>query len=132
MRAFITFNRDMMHLPVVWQLWVLLLVSMNLFVPLLYLDRLEAQVALGTGVVSLALMTGLSARFGFTRIVGLGHIVWVPLLAFLWIRVGATPAHELFGLWMRVLIGVNTVSLVLDAVDVIRYLAGDRAEMVTV
>jgi hypothetical protein len=59
MRAFITFNRGMMHMPVPWQLWLLLLVTVNLIVPLVYLDRLEAQVVAGTMVVSMLLMTGL-------------------------------------------------------------------------
>ncbi len=74
MRAFLTFTRGMMHMPVPWQLWLLLLVTVNLIVPLVYLDRLEAQVVAGTMVVSMLLMTGLTARTGFTRLLGLGHI----------------------------------------------------------
>ncbi len=132
MRAFITFNRGMMHMPVPWQLWLLLLVTVNLIVPLVYLDRLEAQVVAGTMVVSMLLMTGLTARTGFTRLLGLGHIAWVPLLVFLWTRLDAVPADEGFGLWMRVLITLNALSLLIDAVDVIRYIAGDRVKTVAV
>ena len=36
-----------MHMSVPWQLWLLLLVTVNLVVPLFYLDRLKAQVAMG-------------------------------------------------------------------------------------
>ena len=93
-------------------------------------DRLEAQVVMGSLLVSMTLMTVLTARVGFTRLVGLGHIVWVPLLYFLWSRLGEIPADNLFGVWVRALIAVNAVSLLLDAVDVIRYVAGDRAETV--
>ena len=132
MRAFITFNRGMLHMPVPWQLWLLLLVTVNVVVPLFYLDRLEAQVVAGTLVVSMLLMTGLTARVGFTRLLGLGHIAWVPLLYFLWTRLHVVPADDGFGIWMRVLMTLNAFSLVIDAVDVIRYIAGDRAKTVEV
>jgi hypothetical protein len=36
----------------------------------------------------------------------------------------------LFGIWVRALMMLNAVSLVIDAADVIRYVAGDRAETV--
>ncbi len=132
MRAFITFNRGMMHMPVPWQLWLLLLVTVNLIVPLVYLDRLEAQVVVGTMVASMLLMTGLTARTGFTRLLGLGHMAWVPLLVFLWTRLDGVPADDGFGIWMRLLMALNALSLVIDTVDVIRYIAGDRAETVVV
>ena len=131
MRAFITFNKGLMKMPVYWQPWLLLLVALNLVVPLVFFaDRLEAQVVMGSLLVSMTLMTVLTARVGFTRLVGLGHIVWVPLLYFLSSRLGEIPADNLFGVWVRALIAVNAVSLLLDAVDVIRYVAGDRAETV--
>ena len=132
MRAFITFNRGMLHMPLPWQLWLLLLVCMNLVVPLYFLNRLEAQVVVGGLLVSMLLMTVLTARTGFTRLLGLGHIAWVPLLVFLWTRLDAVPADDGFGIWIRVLITLNALSLIIDAVDVIRYIAGDRAKTVEV
>ena len=132
MRACITFTRGMMHMPVPWQLWLLLLVTVNLILPLVYLDRLEAQVVVGTMVASMLLMTGLTARTGFTRLLGLGHMAWVPLLVFLWTRLDGVPADDGFGIWMRLLMALNALSLVIDTVDVIRYIAGDRAETVVV
>ncbi len=43
---------------------------------------------------------------------------------------GDIPDNDAFGIWIRVLIVLNSVSLVIDAVDVIRYIAGDREETV--
>ena len=83
MRAFIKFNRGLLKMPLQWQLWLMLLVTANVVAPLFFLHRLEAQVVLGTILASMTLMTVLTARFGFSRIVGLGHIIWVPMLAFL-------------------------------------------------
>ncbi|MCH8031411.1 MAG: hypothetical protein IIB09_06305, partial [Bacteroidetes bacterium] len=47
-------------------------------------------------------------------------------------RIGMFPAAESFGLWLRALLVTNAISLVIDTVDVIRWLRGDRAEMVDI
>ncbi len=130
MRAFIEFNKGIMKMPLPWRLWLMLLVTLNLVVPLFFLHRLEARLVLGALLVSMTLMTILTGAFGFTRILGLGHIFWLPLLCFLWIRLSYVPAEDFFGLWIRVLFTLNVVSLLLDAIDVTRYIAGDRQETV--
>ncbi len=130
MNAFVKFNKGMLRMPIHWQLWLMVLVAANMFGPLFFLHYLEAQVVLGTILASMTLMTLLTGRFGFTRILGLGHILWVPMLAFLFARLGDIPAGDAFGIWIRALIVLNSVSLVIDAIDVIHYIAGDRAETV--
>ncbi len=117
-------------MPVLWQVWLAVLVATNLVVPMFFLQRLEAQVVLGTFLASFALMTFLTGRFGFTRIVGLGHILWVPMFAFLVMRLGDIPANDAFGIWIRAVIVLNGISLAIDAIDVIRYVAGDRKETI--
>ncbi len=130
MRAFIKFNKGVMKMPVQWQLWLLLLVCVNLIIPLFFIDRLEARLVAGAFLGSVFLMTILTAVNGFTRLLGLGHILWLPLLYFLWTRLDQIPGDNLFGIWVRTLMMLNAVSLVIDAADVIRYVAGDRAETV--
>ncbi len=130
MRAFIKFNKGVMKMPVQWQLWLLLLVCVNLIIPLFFIDRLEARLVVGAFLGSVLLMTILTAVSGFTRLLGLGHILWLPLLYFLWTRLDQIPGDNLFGIWVRTLMMLNAVSLVIDAADVIRYVAGDRAETV--
>ncbi len=78
----------------------------------------------------MVLVTALTARFGFSRIIGLGHIAWVPLLGFLWSQLPVLPATDAFGIWLRAVIVLNATSLVLDAVDAVRFARGDRAETV--
>ncbi len=130
MRAFMKFNKGMMKMPFHWQLWLVLLLTVNLIVPFFYIDRVEAQVVIAVLVASFVLSTILTARVGFTRLLGLGHILWIPLLWFLWTRLVQNPPHDLFGIWIRTLMTLNAMSLVIDAVDVIRYIAGDREETV--
>ena len=130
MSAFIRFNKGIMKMPLPWRLWLMLLICGNLVVPLFFLHRLEAQVVVGALLLSITLMTILTGALGFTRILGLGHIFWLPLLYFLWKRLSHIPADDFFGLWIRVLMTLNAVSLLLDAIDVARYIAGDRRETV--
>lgn len=130
MKAFIKFNRGVLKMPVGWQLWLMLLVTANLAASLFFLYRLEAQVVLGTMLASMTLMTLLTSRFGFTRILGLGHILWVPMLAFLFTRLGGIPANDAYGIWIRILFVLNGMSLVFGALDVMRFMSGDRAEMI--
>ncbi len=129
-RAFIKFNRGMMQLQVHWQLWLMLLVIANVVAPLFFLGHLEAQLVLAAILASMMLMTALTGLSGFTRLLGLGHVFWIPLLAFLWPRLDQIPANDAFGIWIRLLMALNAASLVIDASDVIRYVAGDREETV--
>ncbi len=117
-------------MPPHWQLWLWMLVGANLAAPLFFLGHLEAQVTIAALLISMTLMTALTARFGFSRILGLGHVAWLPLLAFLLGRVTEVPTMSGFGLWLRTVIVLDAISLVLDAADVVRFLRGDRAETV--
>jgi hypothetical protein len=130
MNAFVKLNKGLFKMPLPWKMWLLLLVVANVFVPLFYFQQLEAQIVLGTMAANMALMTFLTSRFGFTRILGLGHIFWIPLLAFLLTRLGDISAGDSYGAWLRALIVVNSGSLLIDMVDVIRYMAGNREETV--
>ncbi len=130
MNAFIKFNKGMLALPIGWQLWLMVLVAHNMIVPLFHFGRVEAQAVFVTLLASMGLMTLITARTGFTRLLGLGHFLWIPLLYWLWTRLPGIPAIDLFGVWIRSLMAVNAISLVIDTVDVIRYLAGDRAETI--
>ena len=130
MQAFLRFNKGILKLPVPVQLWSMLLLAANMVIPMFFLDRLEAQVVLGTMLVSATLMTLLTARYGFTRILGLGHILWIPLLGWLALRMGQNQASDFYGYWLRAVMLVNALSLVMDTVDVIRYFSGERNEVV--
>ena len=75
----------------------------------------------------MTLLTGLT---GFSRLVGLGHFPWFLLLYFLWTQLDQLPAGDFFGIWIRALIVLNALSLVIDTMDVARYVAGEREETV--
>ena len=131
MAAFIKLNKGILKYPAPVKIWLLALIGVNFLAPLFYIKRFEAQVVLAAFVASFALMVALTAYSGFSRLLGLGHILWLPLLYFLWTRLDMNPADGFFGLWMRSLMVLNTVSLVIDALEAGRYLGGDRREIVS-
>ena len=130
MRSFLRFNRGLLGQPLHLQLWVGMLIGANLVAPLFFLEHVEAQVTLAAGLLGMVLMSALTGRFGFSRIVGLGHLAWLPLLAFLVGSLAEVPATTGLGLWLRTVIVLDAISLVFDAADAVRFLRGDRAETV--
>ena len=56
--------------------------------------------------------------------------MWVPLLWYLWGSLAEHPASTAFGFWLRAVIVLNATSLVIDAVDVVRYMKGERDRIV--
>jgi hypothetical protein len=115
MNPIMKFNRGIFHLPVGVKLWLLVLTVGNLLVPLMYLGRSEARIVLLTFLASFVLMVVITGTNGFTRLLGLGHIPWIPLLLYL---VGRLDS--------------NFISVVIDAIDVARFARGERSEIVSV
>jgi hypothetical protein len=132
MNPIMKFNRGILRLPVGVKLWLLVLMVGNLLVPLMYLGRSEARIVLLTFLASFVLMVVITGTNGFTRLLGLGHILWIPLLLYLVGRLSSVPASDLYGVWVRSVVVLNVISLVLDAIDVARFARGERSEIVSV
>ena len=130
MRGVMRFHKGVLKSPLAVRLWLMLLVAANGVAPLFFWDRCEARIVLGTLMFSGALMMLLTWRFGFTRLLGLGHLPWFVLLCYLWSRLDAMPAGTSAGMWVRAVMVLNAISLAIDVIDVIRYARGERAETV--
>lgn len=130
MRALMLFLTGVLAMHPIWQFWVGLLLALNVVAPLAFLDRLEAVVVLVIGGLSGAWMLYLVQRTGFTRLLGLGHVLWLPLVVWLWFRIEPVAMAGGFEWWLRAVTLVNAISLVIDTVDVLRWLRGERAPLV--
>ncbi len=127
MRAMIDFFRTMLTLPKPWVGWVMLLMIVNMIIPLFYLGTLEGKVVMGAAVVGAFLQTWIFSAKGFVRLLGIGHIAWVPMVAWLWTRLDAAPASSLFRYWLLSTLVLVSLSLLIDATDVILFLRGERS-----
>ncbi len=130
-KAFIGFNKAILAMPKSWQVWMVLLVSVNLVLPFFFLGTPEAIVVLVGVIASLFIMTTLFSKFRFVRLLGLGHIPWLFTVPWLGLQLGQTMESDPFYYWLLSVIVLDSISLVIDAVDVARYWMGERQPTIT-
>lgn len=120
------FMDGLMQQPTWLKIWVGWMIVVNT-ASLAFLKHTEARVVLGVWIANGITMTLLAEAMGYTRLLGLSHVIWwTPLIVYLWTRRDRFDPKALFTRWVYVLILTNTISLVVDYIDVIRYILGDR------
>ena len=110
-------------LPRVWSYW---LVGINT-AGFAFVNHLEAQVLIGSVVLALGTMAFMYRRYGFVRLMGLGHLSWLAVVP--WLAYRATQlTPDLAGLrfWLVAVCITNVLSLFIDTSDVTRFLRGER------
>ncbi len=107
--------------------WIGALLAVNLVGPLLYLHTTEARVVLLAFLLGATAQLLIFQRLGFVRLLGLGHVAWLPMLVWLLTRPTTIPTGDGFTLWLWAVILLDSVSLIIDAADVVRYARGERA-----
>lgn len=109
---------------VAWVGWLMVVNTLSV----VFVKHVAARWVLAAWIGNALTMTLLHIEFGFTRILGLSHVIWwTPLLIYLW-RTGAwRPLTGAARYWVLALLLTNAASLVIDYVDVIRYFTGDGA-----
>lgn len=123
MRNPLGFFKELLHQPAWIPIWVGLLMMINL-ASVSFWDEPLARWILGVFMASAMLMMGLYARFGFQKILGLGHFLWIPLLpVVLWAIPGAEGGFRTFLVVWAV---ATTISLVFDIADVWKHISGER------
>lgn len=125
MKAMLRFTRHILEMPIHWQLWVALLFLTNM-AAVFFLPRVEASVVLAGLFVGALLQVGIFARFGFVRLLGIGHFHWFVMIAWLVTRLGSIRGEGFFHDWVVAVIALCGLSLLIDTVDVVRYLRGER------
>jgi len=132
MKAMIGFTKGLMSMPMPWLVWLGLLLAVNVVGPIYFFEALEAKVVLVAFLASVGLMTAIFAAKGFVRLLGIGHIFWVPMVPWLWIRLDQVGPGEPIGYWITAVIILDSISLIIDGIDVLRYLKGERQPYITV
>lgn len=130
--TFIGFNRSILAMPVIWVLWLGVLVAVNLLGGMVFILQPEGWVTVAVFLANAVAMISLYGARGFVRLLGIAHILWAPLVVWLWMRLEMAPETGWLRVWMLSVIGCNTVSLLIDTVDVFRYVRGEREPTVTI
>jgi hypothetical protein len=116
----------MLAYPPWLQAWIAWLGLVN-GASVLFLRHVQARWVLAAFAAAVILMATLYELNGFNRLVGLGHVVfWTPLVVYLALQRPKLEARSAFGAWVAIVIATNSGSLVIDYLDVVRYVLGDR------
>jgi hypothetical protein len=113
-----------------WRMWIALLGVVNM-TAVFFLDTLEGKLVLAALFAGAVFQLSIFAAKGYVRLLGIGHILWLPLVFWLGSRIGDIGTDSAFGKWVVAVIVVDGISVIIDAVDVGRYLAGDRTPAIT-
>ena len=106
-----------------WAIWLVAVNAAGLF----FIDHLEAQVVLSAVGVVVFIQALIYQRERFIRVLGVTHVIWVPMLAWIASRIPALPAEEsAFRAWAVTLIATNAICLMIDFWDAARFVVGDR------
>lgn len=106
-----------------WVYWMMLLNTAAIF----FLRHKQAKLVLAAWIGNVITMSVLFEVVGYVRLLGLSHVIWwTPLVIYLFRGRASFPAG-MAATWLWVLMLTNTASLVVDYIDVARYLMGDGA-----
>lgn len=108
--------------PRIWNVW---LVGVNLTC-FYFIGHIEAQVVLATTLLAVVVQAIIYGRLGFTRVLGVTHLAWLPMFGWMATRAGDIAAHSDLQTWIIVLAITNAVSFAIDFADVTRFAKGDR------
>lgn len=126
MKTMIDFTKALMSMPMPWPIWLGLMIAVNTLGPILFFETLEGKVVLATFMTSAMLMMAIFAAKGFVRLLGAGHILWVPMVLWLAGRLDQLEPDTPLIYWVLGVMVVNSISLVIDGFDVFRYYKGER------
>lgn len=130
MEIFSQFMTEMEANSPVWVIvWVNFMVAiLALAIPFSFSYREAKWILLGSVLGMIGTIVAYSL-FGFTRLLGLGHIIfWTPTLIYIITVRGWKTYHKtLFSRWLVVAAIVMGVSLAFDVIDLLRWILGDRA-----
>jgi len=124
MRNPFRFFVELMQQPVWIPIWLFFLMIINV-ASLGFWHEPLAKLIFITFMISAMLMMGLYSRFGFEKILGLGHILWVPLLVYVLTQLPIVEAS--FKSYLVVLSISIAISLAFDITDVWKYFTNRKS-----
>jgi hypothetical protein len=117
-----------LRFPVPLRFWIGSLLILNMG-GLALSDGPEVKIIAGAFNVGGLIMARIYQKKGFVKLLGLGHSLWLGMVP--WIVLSVLPKYEgdaVMTNWFTVLVAVNSVSLVLDVMDVYRYYFNGETE----
>ncbi|WP_145390658.1 hypothetical protein [Stieleria neptunia] len=114
-----------LRFPVPIRAWAIAVALTNL-ASLLFLGTLEGRVVLLALIIAISIMAMIHQRLGFVRLLGAGHVTWLVMLPWLLMRLPSAASNPAFHGWLVALLVLNSICLMVDTADVIRFFRGER------
>ena len=129
-----TLNEAMATEPMWLQLWIVALLVANLGAVFFVVGKSDGSWQVRTRPIAIllgffaaaAIMNWLYGQYGYVRLLGLAHLIaWLP--AYIYVLLGRREIGitTFYGKYIAFYIVIAGLSLIIDAVDVVRYLIGD-------
>lgn len=113
--------QDILQQPLAIRLWIFFMIATNLC-SLFFLQHGVAKWVVALNFCNLILMSYLYRHFAYSPILGLSHVVcWTPIVVIVWSEIKFNSYDSMYGVWLRVLIVTNSLSLMVDYFDVFRF-----------
>lgn len=119
MRNPLNFFTELFAQPKAVVVWVSYLMVINM-ASLLFWEIEFSRIIFFTFLASSMLMMFLYSIFGFKKILGLGHILWAPLLAYIILHAMVSTGD--FQKYLLVLGSSILISLIFDVIDIYKFL----------
>lgn len=126
---------DALAIEPVWlQAWVLAMVASHLIAVFFiagrsegrWFIRYESLAILASFLLAAVFMNWLYVQVGYVRLLGLAHLLfWTPAWVWIAFRLRIVGLASVFGKYLALYLVIAGLSLVIDAVDLVRYLLSD-------
>ncbi len=111
-----------------WQVWVYWMTALNTASIVFVKNHIPARVVFIVWILNAPSMMITAEYAGFTLILGLVHIIyWPPLAIYLVREIKKIEEKNLYPKWITILLVTIIASLILDYIDIARYITRERA-----
>ena len=107
-------------------LWGALLNIPQLIGGLVFITHIEGQLIFAAEIIALMIAGQIHKRMRFSRLIGICHLPWLALLPWLVHRLQNFEHSALLKGWLYYVAITIFISLIFDALDLYRYVRGDR------
>ena len=94
---------------------------------LIFVTTIEGQMILAMLIVTLVVAGQIHKRTPFSRLIGICHLPWIILLPWLVVRLDTIDYSTGMRFWLYYVSVTIAVSLVLDVMEVFRYVKGEKS-----
>jgi len=110
-----TMNEHMLAQPLWLVIWIMIMVGLHFVAIPFAVKDWRPRIMILAMILNAVFMSALFSKFGYTRILGLSHVIfWTPLLAYLWKSRNNHPERVWTGRFIKLSMVIIFTSLLVD------------------